>query len=429
MSEIRKKVIIVLIAAALFQGCNERGSSNKDAENQAAQRETFTVTTAKAVGRNVPSTIQGNGNLVANESSDVAPRSAGKIVNIMVNVGDLVQNGAVIAKIDDKDARLQLNSANVGVKQAEASVKQAEARLGLLNGGRFDSSSVPEVREANANYEQALAEQRQAEANEKRYRELTETGDVAMMTYEQYRTSRDTARAKANAAKQSLEATVNTAKQSNQAIATARAAVEAAKAQVANAQQAVADTVVKAPYAGYISNRPVAVGEFVSTASVIATVLRTNPIKVQIQVNEADIPYVAIGRGVSLSVEAYKDRKFSGTVSAINPAVETGSRSAMIEALIDNADNALRAGMFATVQITREGGMVGVFIPKSAVYKDDSTENYRVYVIIDGIAKQSVVKLGTEEADFYQVLEGVAADETVATSNLDKLYEGANVSY
>ena len=118
---------------------------------------------------------------------------------------------------------------------------------------------------ANANYEQALAELRQAEANERRYRDLVETGDVSIQNYEQYRTARDTARARVNNARQQQEAARNAARQNNQAIKAAQAGVEAARTQVGTAQQAVADTVVRAPFAGFISNRPVAVGEYVSS--------------------------------------------------------------------------------------------------------------------------------------------------------------------
>ena len=146
------------------------------------------------------------------------------------------RSGSVIARLDDKDARLRVAEAEANVKQAQAAVRQAEARLGLTPNGTFNSSAIPEVRAANANYEQAAAELRQAEANEKRYRELVETGDVAMITYEQYRTNRDTARARVNAARQTLEAAVNTAKQSNQAIKSAQAAVEAARTQVETAR-------------------------------------------------------------------------------------------------------------------------------------------------------------------------------------------------
>ena len=143
--------------------------------------------------------------MIADETSDIAPKAAGKVTNVYANVGEFVTSGKVIAKIDDKDARLRLAEAEANVKQAQVAVRQAEARLGLTPNGTFNSSAIPEVRSANANYEQALAELRQAEANENRYRDLVETGDVAMVTYEQYRTNRDTARARVNAAKQALE--------------------------------------------------------------------------------------------------------------------------------------------------------------------------------------------------------------------------------
>ena len=269
---------------------------------------------------------------------------------------------------------------------------------------------------------------KQAEANET-VTAIWETGDVSMENYEQYRTNRDTARARVNAAKQALEAAVNTAKQSNQAIKSAEAAVESAQTQVATAQQAITDTVIRAPFSGFISERPVAVGEYVTSSISVAKLLRTNPIKIQIQVAEADIPQVVIGRGVSIEVDAYKNRKFGGVVTAINPALDPTSRAATVEAQIENDNNTLRSGMFATVRITREGGSTGVFVPKSAIYNDQATQSHRVFVIEENVAKLRVVQLGTEEDEYYQIVSGVNADETVATSGLDQLYEGANVIF
>jgi len=161
----------------------------------------------------------------------------------------------------------------------------------------------------------------------------------------------------------------------------------------------------------------------------VATILKTNPMKVQIQVAEADVPYVSLGRGVSVEVDAYKDRKFAGTVTSVNPAIDPGSRAAIVEASIENGDNALRSGMFATVKINKEGGGKAVFVPRSAVFNDQSTQSYRVFVIQEGIAKLRVVQLGTEENGYVEIVNGVATDETVATSNLEQLYEGAKVAF
>ncbi|MDT5156167.1 MAG: hypothetical protein QOC99_557 [Acidobacteriota bacterium] len=432
---------VCLLAATLGgAACGRSESSAKTKDNSANARDNsvkggteeapapVAITTATAVVREVPSYVQATGSLVAEETSDVSSQASGQVVSTPVGVGAFVRQGDVIARVNDRDARLRLQQSQAGVQQAIAGVRQAEARLGLRPGGNFDAVTIPEVRAANSNLEQAQAQLRLAEANEKRYRELVETGDVALSVYDQYRTTRDTARAQVNAARQQLEAAVNTARQSNQAVQSAEAAVESARAQVAIAQKAVSDTIIRAPYAGYVSNRPIAVGEYVTPASIVATVLRTNPIKLQLQVPEADAPHVTPGMGVSLEVDAYRDRKFAGRVSAVNPAIDPASRSATIEALVENGDNALRSGMFATARIVRQGGGHSVYVPRAAVFSDQNTQSYRVFVIQpDNTAKLRVVQIGTEEGDTIQILSGVNADEVVATSNLQQLFEGARV--
>jgi membrane fusion protein (multidrug efflux system) len=149
----------------------------------------------------------------------------------------------------------------------------------------------------------------------------------------------------------------------------------------------------------------------------------------QIQVAEADVPLVSVGRGISVEVDAYKDRRFAGTVSAVNPAVDPVSRSALVEALVENGDNALRPGMFGSVRINSEGGVRAVFAPRAAVYNDQATQSYRVFVIQEGVARLQVVQLGLEEGDYIQIISGLEPDQTVATSNLDQLHEGAKVAY
>lgn len=413
-------------SSAAAAGEGKKGDSARTGETAEAAPPTA-VTTARAESREVPAYVQATGSLVAEETSDVAPQASGQVVSTPVNVGAFVRQGDVVARLNDRDARLRLQQAQAGVSEAVAAVRQAEARLGLQPGGSFQASTIPEVRSAGSNLEQAQAQLRLAEANEKRYRALVETGDVAMSTYDQFRTARDTARAQVNAARQQLEVSINTARQSNQAVQSAQAGVESARAAAAIAQKAVADTTVRAPYAGYVSSRPVAVGEYVTPASVVATVLRTNPIKLQLLVPESDAPHLTPGMGVSLEVDAFRDRKFAGSVSAVNPAIDPASRSATVEALVQNPDNALRSGMFATARIAREGGNRSVYVPRAAVLSDPNTQSYRVFVIQGDTAKLRVVQLGTEEGDVIQILSGVEADETVATANLQQLFEGARV--
>lgn len=427
------KILSLIIAASIFSvacGGSSKNSANTNANsrnNEAAATAPISVTTARVEAREVPAFVQANGSLIADETSDVSSQASGQVISTPVNVGDFVKQGDVLARLDDKNARLQLSQNQANVAQAEAAVRQSEARLGLSSNGSFQAALIPEVRAANANYEQLLAEQKLAEVNEERYRDLVKTGDVAMILYDQFRTARDTARARTNNAKQQLEAARNTARENNQAIKSAQAAVEAAKSQIAVAQKAIADTTIRAPYSGFISNRPIALGENVSPTSIIATILRSNPIKAQLRVDEGEVPNIKMGTGVSIEVRAYADRKFAGTITAINPLLDEASRAATVEALIENNDNALRSGMFATGRIVRAGGTTGVFVPKSAVYSDQTTQSYRVFVIQEGLAKLRVVQLGTEENDTIQILSGVNAEEIVATNNVAQLFEGAKV--
>ncbi len=422
------KILFAAIFLVASFACGKKVQETAGNTNN-SESETTSITVGRSEARAIPAYIQATGSLVADEISNVAPKIAGKVADVSVNVGDFVKGGQVIAKLDARDPQLRLAEANASVKQSIAAVRQAEARLGLAANGKFNSSAIPEVRAANANYQVALAELKQAAANEKRYRDLVESGDVPMITYEQYRTTSDTAQAKVNNAQELLNSAVNTAKQSNQAIRSAEAAVEAARTQVDTAKQALADTVIKAPFSGFVSERNTAVGEYVTSASTIITLLRSNPIKIQIKISEADVPSIVLGRSVSVQVDAYPDRSFAGVVIAVNPAIDQASRSAIVEASVENADNKLRAGMFGSAKINKEGGSNSVFIPKTAMLRDESTQAYRTFVIQDGAAKLHVVQPGTEEGDSVQILSGLEADQVVATSNLDKLYEGAKVVY
>ncbi|HKC64570.1 MAG TPA: efflux RND transporter periplasmic adaptor subunit [Pyrinomonadaceae bacterium] len=404
-----------------------RGGREGGAGRGGADAPAIPVTTARAEAREVPTTIEATGSLTATETSNVAPETSGQVISTPVNVGAFVHKGDVIARLNDRDARLRVQQAKAAEQQSVAGIRQAEARLGLGPNSHFDASTIPEVRSAAAAYDAAVAQQRLAEANARRYADLVETGDVARSVYDQYRTQADTARAQANNSRQQLDTAINQARQNNQAIQTAQAGLESARAATAIAQKALADTVIRAPYAGYVSARPTAVGEYVTPASAIATILLTNPLKLQLQVPELEAPRIQIGMSVALIVDAYPDRKFNGRITAINPAIDPTSRALTVEAEVDNPDNALRSGMFATARISLPGGRQSVFVPREAVVNDQNTNSYRVFTIDGTTAHLQVVQVGDEENGMVQILSGINGDAEVATSNLQQLYEGAKV--
>ncbi len=208
---------------------------------------------------------------------------------------------------------------------------------------------------------------------------------------------------------------------------TAQASLAGAHAATEMALKAVQDTLIHAPFDGYVSARPIAVGQYVALTNKIATVLRVTPIKLELQVPESNAPQMRLGGTVEANVPGYPGRTFAGKVTAINPAVDPNSRTFSVEAQFANSDLALKPGMFSTARILLSGTSNGIFVPSRAVLTDASTNSSQVYFIRDGKARVAVVQLGAKDGDMTQILSGLSPGATVAVDHLQDLYDGASV--
>ncbi len=424
----RLKVFSIVFAAAAIVGCNRSNTSTPVAEATGKVAvQTPTVSTIRAVTREVSATVQATGSFVAHDTSDVAPNEAGIIVATLVDVGDFVQQGQVIAKLDDRDAKLRLDQAKAAQQQAEASVRQAQSKIGLAQNQQFDPGTVPEVLSAKAAYESAVAQQKLAQADAKRYENLVNSGDVSRSAFDKAHTQVETADAQVNASRQQYEAALNAARQNYQGVATQEAGQLGTRAQLALAEKVLADTQVRAPFAGYVSARAVTPGEYVSTSSKIATILRVTPIKLELQVPELYAQQMKKGLSVGANVTGYAGKVFDGKVTAINPAVDPNSRTFVVEATFANSDVTLRPGMFATARIVLPGSTQGIFVPASALITDATTNSSQVFMIRDGKARLAVVQVGEREGDQVRILTGIPSDAVVATDHLQDLYDGQTV--
>ncbi|CDM65686.1 efflux RND transporter periplasmic adaptor subunit [Pyrinomonas methylaliphatogenes] len=405
---------LISIAFALAaNGCrgSQAESENKNSSSAQATPTPIDVTTAAAIERALPRYIEATATLAADEQTDVAPNVAGRVVAVAVDLGSYVSRGAVLVRLDDQDARLRLEQAEAQLQQARASVRQAEERIGLRPGQQFDPARVPEVQAARAALDLA-------EKQLRRYERLVESGDVSRAAYDQQRAQRDQLR-------DQYEAALAQARQSYAAVQTARAAAEAAAAQVEQARKAIRDAVVYAPISGYVADRPADIGEYVTPSSKIATIVRTNPMRVRIEIPEQSLGAVRTGQSVSVSVSSYPGRNFSGRIVRLSPNLNAASRTLIVEAEIENNEGLLKPGQFATVRILLPESQPAVLIPQRAVRAEAGIN--RVFVIKNGHAEERVVQLGQIDGDLVEIKNGVAAGELVATSNLDKLRDGVPV--
>ncbi len=419
-----KFLSLIAIAAILFSAAC---GTKPNPVSAAATTQNVPVSTAVAQSRNVPAAFEETGSFVADETSDIAPPVAGRILSTPVDVGVFVHQGQVICELDHRDAQLKLQQAKAQLEEATASVRQAQSRIGLTSGA-FDPNKVPEVAAARANYESAQAQAKLAGADAQRYANLVTTGDVSHSAFEKARTQQETAEAQANAARQQFEGALNAARQSYQIISGSQASLDSVKAQFAQAEKAVADTTIRAPFDGYVTARPVAAGEYVALTAKIATIVRIGTLKLQLQTPEQRAARAKIGMTVVARVSAYPDRDFTGKVSAINNSVDPNSRVFILEARFSNPDNALRPGMFSTARVLLPGGEDAIFIPRTAVVRDKTTDSFQVYVIQNGKARLRVVLPGQINGDQIRIVSGIASGDIVVTNNQAALFDGAAVN-
>ena len=415
-SSVNLKLVVLtllLVVVGVFAASCGGSKANVRKEESAANTQPVAVevTTAAAIKRDLPRFFEATGSLAGDQQTDVAPQTAGKVVAVGVDIGSYVRRGQMLVKLDESELKLRVDQAAAQVEQAKAAVRQAEEKIGLRPGQAFDPNRVAEVAAARVSLDLA-------ERNLQRAEKLIESGDVSRSFYDEQRARRDQL-------KEQYEVALAQARQNYAGVDVARTNVANAQAQLALARKNLSYAVIPAPIDGFVTERTADLGEYVSPQQKVVTIVRINPLRIRIDIPEQAIPEVKLGQSVSITTSAWPDKNFAGRVARIAPNVSATSRTLTVEAEIDNSGNALKPGQFATVRILQERAEPAVLIPARAVRNEAGVN--RVYVIKDGHAEQRLVQTGQTEGDLIEIKNGVAADEQVATSNVEQLTDGITI--
>ena len=365
----------------------------------AADAPAITVNTAVATSRPISRFVAATGTLTAEEQADVSAEVAGRVVATPVERGTLVAEGAALIRISDTEVRAQ-------VQEAEANAAQIEARLGFGAGASFDIDRVPEV--ANAKAADDLAQADFARARMLSERQLLSAADF------------DRSRTQAEAARRQYDIARNSAVQQYQSLL-------AAQARLTLARKALTDTVVRAPFAGAVEQRFVSVGDYVSRGTKAVSVVRMDPMRVELTVPGQYLASLAAGRTVSLEVDAYPGRTFTGKIRYVSPSLKADSRALVIEAVVPNGTGELKPGLFATAQIEQASATPAILVPATAIRTTTGTS--RVYVVSSaGTVEERIVTTGQTAGELVEVTSGLALGDTVATTDVDRLRDGVRVA-
>lgn len=376
------------------------------------------VAIEEAAPHTIKETVSASGKIYPETEVKISPEVSGEIIELTVQEGDSVRQGQLLARINP-------NIYNSVVTQQEATVQESRARV---------ANSKEMVAQAKAQFDQA-------QANYNRNKKLYEEKVISALEFEQLESQFRSAQAAYEAARAN--------------VASGQFSVEGASATLSQARENLRRTVIVAPTSGIISALNVKLGErVVGTAQMAGTEMLTianlGRIEVRVDVSETDIAKVKIGDSAKVEADAYRNRKFSGTVSKISVSSKaTGAQQVstdqvtnytvhiliMKESYADLINQASRSfpfkpGMSASVEIQTNTAANALSVPVNAVttrdYPDSvkairgSDEELRQVVFVYNDATKKValrdVKTGLQDNQFIQILDGLKAGEKVVTA-------------
>jgi RND family efflux transporter MFP subunit len=347
----------------------------------------------------IPRTVDVVGTLAAVDQVTISAETDGTVKRLFVDLGDRVSAGTVIVQLDREKQQY-------AYEQQQAVLARALAQYGAADAGHLpDVEKTPDVQRADADLVQAT--QAFDRANELFGRAL-----VSQQALDDARAALESKRAGYNGALQGAR--------------NLRASIHASEAAMKLAARQLRDTEIRAPFDGYVQKRLVNSGELVKATTPVMTIVRLDPLKVIAEIPEKMAPWISTGQPVEVQVDAYAGRQFAGKVSRLSPAVNPSTRAFPFEALVPNADTALKPGTFARVHI--ESGKVDevLTVPYAALQYRYGVN--RAFVVQGDKLSMRELSVGERLGDRIEIVSGLAAGDRVAVSDVDTLADGALVS-
>lgn len=360
------------------------------------------------------------GRAEATRSVTLSARVGGPLQDLPIRLGQRVEEGELIARIDARDFETELRMATNALGEAEATLRAMRA------GARPEELRALEARLRSANA--TLEESRQSF---ERTRTLFEEDVVSRAELEGSETRLRQAESSVAELEESLEmarmgARPEEVEATESRVATLQARVDAATA-------ALADTEIRAPFAGNIAEKYVENFQVVRPQQVIATVQDYSTIEVRIGVPEAAIIMAGFVTGIVCRFEAFPDREFAAEIKEIGTSSSPETQSFPVTVMLPNPpDLEILPGMTASVEIQatlpEESDFVGVVVPVTALIAGDGVGSaVWIYDRATGTVLRRPVRTGSLRPDGILITEGLEQGDLVVTAGANFLHEHQEV--
>jgi len=359
---------------------------------------------------------------------------AGTVIEVSVREGDRVEQGVVLVRLRDEEARASVAQARSGVAQAEAGVAQALAGAAAASARlmQLHSTTLPAAEQAVGI---AAAELESARRNFERVDALVSQGMLARANLDEARRALDTAQGRLDREKtlaaggrpgggedRAAQAVVA---QADAAVVQARAAVVQARAALAAAEARLADLVVRAPAAGSVIVRSVEEGDTVQPGRTLLVLSRPGRTEIIAPIDEKNLALLAVGQKAVVSADAYPERTFAAGLATLVPAVVAASGTVTAKFAVPDPPDYLLPEMTVSVEIEVARKAGALTLPLDAV-RDLAAAPW-VLAIRDGRAQRVPVGIGVRGAARVEILSGLAAGDQVIPAAEGRIAAGDKV--
>ena len=396
----RLKRSYAVLTLAFFLAATAVGGCGKKTTGQEAAAAKVSVEVARVTRGNIAQPARVTGTVQAGITVNVTAATPGKLKSVLVNVGDRVSQGQVIAQLDDNAAATGLAQAQAGLDQARTAPAQAEAG----------------IKQAEARLKQAEVQAQLDEANLQRTQALFDSGAASQQQL-------DAARTAAAASKENLEILRGALEAARASLASSQAQIATAEAAVRQAQVALDNCYIKAPVDGVVAARLLEPGETAQGA--VVTLVTTGDLQVEINVTEEDINYLQVGKKVSVEVPAAGNKALAGSVASSSPAADKNTRLYSVKVAIPDTPAEVKPGMAATVVFQTREVQNALLVPKNAVVNRSGQSI--VYTVANGKAVGKVVTTGIDDGQNIEIVKGLDEGATIIVKGQDFVNESQPV--
>lgn len=385
--------VVAVLAAAWHFGSPYLNKDSKDPSADTSQEEksddgAIPVQVEEARRGSISSFLTSTSNLRALREVDLMAQAEGTVRRVLAEEGDYVREGQILCVMDDRELVIRLRLTEEKLAQTRIQLEKARIR-----------GQKAQVQIKNTALELDRKERAYAD-------DLVSEEEVATLRYRIAELEHDE------------RAAASEVREFTHRVSELETEIEQVKLEISRIE-------LRAPFSGHITRRTVELGQTVRGSDALFRLGAFSPLYADVHVAERDVRLVRPGQAASVGFEAGGAESIEGRVIRISPVVDESTGTVKVTIELVSSDALFRPGAFVRVDIRTDTRENATIVPRQALREQDG-ESF-VFLVRDGIAHRRAVRLGYQQDQAVEVLEGAAPGDTLAVAGHGQLNEGAKV--